>query len=145
MTSTRAVRLTLGASRVASALICAACLASAVLVASLPGPSLVRGALVIAIGAYGIATLRLSASRVASHAIVAIELDLDRAVCLTERAGRRVVGVVQASSYVGAFLTTLVMRPEGKRRLRSVAIFPDMVRADDLRRLRLLLRLGHDP
>jgi hypothetical protein len=40
-------------------------------------------------------------------------------------------------------LTTLVVRPDGKRRLRTVAILPDMLPADDFRRLRLLLRLGH--
>jgi hypothetical protein len=125
-------------------LICLACLASAALVAWLPAAAPVRGALVIGIGVYAIVTLRHSATRSASGAIVGIELDLERAVCLTERAGSRIVGVVQPGSYVGALLTTVVVRPEGKRRVRTVAILPDMLPADDFRRLRLLLRLGRD-
>jgi hypothetical protein len=64
-------------------------------------------------------------------------------VRLIERTGRHIEGIVQPDSYVGALLTTLVVRPEGKRRLRTLTILPDMLPADDLRRLRLLLRLGH--
>ena len=97
----------------------------------------------IGIGAYALLTMRYWAMRSASHAIVGIELDADRAVRLIERTGRHIEGIVQPDSYVGALLTTLVVRPEGKRRLRTVAILPDMLPADDLRRLRLLLRLGH--
>ena len=144
MKPARTLRLTLGPSRAASVLIYGACTTSAALVAWLPAAAVLRGALVIAVGAYAIFTVRHSATRIASRAIVGIELGLDRAVCLTERAGRRIEGVVQPGSYVGALLTTLVVRPDGKRRLRSVAILPDMLPAEDFRRLRLLLRLGHD-
>ncbi len=144
MKSARALRLSLGPSRSASLSICVACLASAALVAWLPGAAAFRGALVTGIGAYAIVSVRHSGTRSASHAIVAIELDVDRVVCLIERAGGRIEGVVQPGSYVGAWLTTLVVRPEGKRRLRTVAILPDMLPAEDFRRLRLLLRLGHD-
>ena len=97
----------------------------------------------IGIGAYAILTLRQWATRSASRAIIGIELDADRAVRLIERAGRHIEGIVQPDSYVGAWLTTLVVRPEGKRRLRTLAILPDMLPAEDFRRLRLLLRLGH--
>jgi len=120
-------------------------LATAVLVAWLPGAGVVRGALVIGIGAYAILTMRHWAARSASRAIVGIELDVERSVCLTERAGRRIEGMVQPDSYVGAWLTTVVVRPDEKRRLRTVAILPDMLPADDFRRLRLLLRLGRAP
>jgi len=117
-------------------------LATAVLVAWLPGAGVVRGALVIGIGAYAIVTMRHWATRSASRAIIGIELDVDRSVCLTERTGRCIEGLVQPDSYVGALLTTVVVRAEGKRRLRTIAILPDMLPADDFRRLRLLLRLG---
>jgi hypothetical protein len=143
MNSARALRVSLGPSRAASVLICVACLGTAALIAWLPGPASLRAIAVIGIGVYAIVTTRYSATRSAARAIVAIELDADRAVCLTERAGRRIEGLLQPDSYVGAWLTTLVVRPEGKRRLRSVAILPDMLPADDFRRLRLLLRLGH--
>jgi len=109
----------------------------------LPGTAALRGALVIGIGAHAILTMRHWATRSASRAIIGVELDSDRAVRLTERTGCRIEGMVQPDSYVGALLTTLVVRPDGKRRLRTVAILPDMLSADDFRRLRLLLRLGH--
>ena len=97
----------------------------------------------VGIGAYAILTMRHWATRSASRAIIGIELDADRAVRLTERTGHCIEGVVQPDSYVGALLTTLVVRPDGKRRLRTIAILPDMLPTDDFRRLRLLLRLGH--
>jgi hypothetical protein len=143
MKAVRALHISLGPSRSAAALICVTFLATAALLSWLPGPSSLRGALVIGIGAYAISTLRQSATRSASRAIIGIELDADRTVCLIERAGRRIEGLVQSDSYVGALLTTLVVCPDGKRRRRMVAILPDMLPADDLRRLRLLLRLGH--
>ena len=143
MKAARTLRLSLGPSRLASALICVTCLATCTLVAWLPGAAALRGVLVIGIGAYAILTMRHWATRSASHAIIGIELDADRAVRLIERTGRHIEGIVQPDSYVGALLTTLVVRPEGKRRLRTLAILPDMLPADDLRRLRLLLRLGH--
>jgi hypothetical protein len=142
MKAVRALRLSLGPSRSASALICVTCLASAALIAWLPGAALLRGALVIGIGTYAILTMRHWATRSASRAIIGIELDADRAVRLTERTGRRIEGLVQPDSYVGALVTTLVVRPDGKRRSRTIAILPDMLPADDFRRLRLLLRLG---
>jgi hypothetical protein len=143
MKAARTLRLSLGPSRMASALICVTCLATCALVAWLPGAAALRGVSVIGIGAYAILTMRQWATRSASRAIVGIELDADRAVRLIERAGRHIEGIVQPDSYVGALLTTLVVRPEGKRRLRTLAILPDMLPADDFRRLRLLLRLGH--
>jgi hypothetical protein len=127
----------------ASALICVTCLATCALVAWLPGPAALRGVSVIGIGAYAILTLRHWATRSASRAIIGIELDADRAVRLIERTGRHIEGIVQPDSYVGALLTTLVVRPDGKRRMRTLAVLPDMLPAEDFRRLRLLLRLGH--
>jgi hypothetical protein len=143
MKAALALQISLGPSRWAAALICVTSLATAVLVAWLPGSGVIRGAMVIAIGAYAILTMRNWAERSASRAIIGIELDVDRVVCLTERTGRRVEGLVQPDSYVGALLTTVVVRPEGGRCLRTVAILPDMLPAEDFRRLRLLLRLGH--
>ena len=142
MKETHALRISLGPSRAASALICVSCLSTAALVAWLPGAPALRGALVIVIAAYAIVMMRHSATRNASRAIIGIEVDLDRSVCLTERAGRRIEGILQPDSYVGALVTTVVMRPKGKRRLRSTAILKDMLPAEDFRRLRLLLRLG---
>ena len=142
MKAARTLRLSLGPSRLASALICVTCLATCALVAWLPGAAALRVVSVIGISAYAILTLRQWATRSASRAIIGIELDADRAVRLIERTGRHIEGIVQPDSYVGAWLTTLVVRPDGKRRLRTLAVLPDMLPAEDFRRLRLLLRLG---
>lgn len=122
----------------------AATLATAVLVAWLPGSALLRAALVIGLGAYAILTMRHCAARSAAHAIVAIELDAEHAVRLIERGGAPINGRVQADSYVGAWVTTLVVLADGKRFARTLAILPDMLPAEDFRRLRLHLRHGRD-
>ncbi len=145
MKEAHALRIALGPSRIASALVCLASLATAALVAWLPVAALLRGGLVMVIGAHAILTLRRWATRSGPRAIVRIELEVDRTVCMTERSGDRIEGVLQADSYVNAWVTTVVMRPEGKRLMRSTAILPDMLPAEDFRRLRLLLRLGHVP
>ena len=74
----------------------------------------------------------------------ALVLDIDRRITLTEASGARIEGIVQADSYVGAALTTVVVRLPERRRLRAIAILPDMLPADDFRRLRVLLRLGRE-
>jgi hypothetical protein len=45
----------------------------------------------------------------------------------------------------GAMLTPIVLRPTGAHRSRAIAILPDMLGAEDLRKLRVLLRLGRSP
>jgi hypothetical protein len=53
--------------------------------------------------------------------------------------------MVDPSSYVGAALTTLVWRVNGAPWWRSpevILILPDVVPADDFRRLRIFLRYG---
>src|ERR1700674_1489890 len=113
MKAARALHISFGPSRSASALICVTCLATCALVAWLPGAAALRGALVIGIGAYAMLAMRHWATRSASSASTGVELDADRAVRLTERTGHCIEGVVQPDSYVGALLTTLVVRPEG--------------------------------
>jgi hypothetical protein len=46
---------------------------------------------------------------------------------------------------VGSVLTTIVWRRDGARRSHAIAILPDMLHAEDFRKLRLLLRLGRPP
>ena len=144
MKSSRALHVSLHSSRWASTLVCVAYLTTGALVAWLPGPAAIRGPLVIGIGAYAIVAMRRWAMRSSPQAIVEIDLDVDRAVCLTERGGLRIEGLVLPDSYVGAWVTTLVVRRDGRRRVRTVAILPDMLATEDFRRLRLLLRLGRE-
>ena len=140
-----ALHIELAPSRLAAAAIVVGVIATAALVAWLPGQPWLRAGGVIALGAYAIALMRIWATRIAPHSIVSLVLGPSRHIVLTERGGRRIEGVVQADSYVGGVLTTIVMRPAGGRWSRSMAILPDMLSAEDFRRLRMRLRLAQAP
>jgi hypothetical protein len=140
-----ALHIDFAPSRLAAAAIVAGIIATAALVAWLPGQLWLRCGVVIALGAYAIALMRIWATRTAPHAIVSLVLGPSRRIVLTERGGRRIEGVVQADSYVGGVLTTIVMRPAGARWSRSMAILPDMLSSEDFRRLRVRLRLAQAP
>ncbi|MEO8741345.1 MAG: protein YgfX [Casimicrobiaceae bacterium] len=137
--------IALESSRLAATLIFVSIVATAALVAWLPGSAWLRGAAVIALGVYGIALERTWALRSARRAIIAFTLRPDLTVSLVERGGIAAEGVVQGDSFVGAILTTLVVRVPPACRLRTVAILPDMLPAEDFRRLRVQLRLGRVP
>ena len=148
MKSAASLRVALGPSRLAAALTSAFFVATAALLAWLPSESAVAGVLkplaVIAIGAYAVGAVRCWATRIAPSSIVTIELAADLRIALTEHCGRRVEGKVLPDTYVGGWLTTIVMWPDGMRVSRSVAILHDMLAVDDFRRLRVLLRLGKE-
>ena len=129
-------------SRSATALVAVAHLSTAALTAFLPGPALYRALAVVAIGAHALWTLRLWALRTARGAIVGLEVGGDGHVVLCERSGRRCEGRLQAASYVGTWLTTVVVRIDGLRTSRAVAILPDMLPPEDLRQLRVVLRIA---
>lgn len=76
------------------------------------------------------------------RSVAAIELAADRRAIMTDRSGLSIEGVVQPQSYVGATLTTLVLRPGGARRSRALVIWPDTMSTEEFRRLRVLLRHG---
>jgi hypothetical protein len=122
-----------------------AVIATAALVAWLPREPWYRLLAVSALGAYGIALTRAWAQRSTPRAVVAIALDANRHIAIVERSGHRIEGEVQDDSYVGSMLTTIVWRGSGARRSRTIAILPDMLSAEDLRKLRVLLRLGKIP
>jgi hypothetical protein len=139
------LRIELKASRFAAALVFLAIVGTSALVAWLPGSGWLRGAAVIALGIYGVALERTWALRSARRAIASFTLRPDLTVTLVERGGRIAEGVVLGDSYVAAMLTTLVVRVPLARWPRTVAILPDMLPAQDFRRLRVQLRLGRVP
>lgn len=141
MKGPRSLRIELTRSPIGAAIVVVAFLATATLAAVVPGPAWLRGIAVIAIGAHAAWTLRLAALRTAKAAIVGVELSPDGHATLMERSGRRCEGHVQPACYVGTWLTTLVVRIDHERRSRALAILPDMVPAEDLRQLRILLRV----
>jgi hypothetical protein len=142
--STPVLCVTLQPSRIAARLLASATIATAALLALLPGEPWLRGAGIVIAGACGIRALRRTTAIGTSHSIAAIDLAADRRAILTDRSGRRIEAIVQAESYVGALVTTLVLRPDGARHSRALPIWPDTMPADEFRRLRVLLRHG-DP
>jgi hypothetical protein len=137
--STPVLRVTLQSSRIAAGLLALGTIATAAMLALLPGELWLRAAGVLAAGAFGIHAVRSTA---ATGMAPSIELAVDRRIMITDRFGGRSEAIVRPESYVGALLTTLVLRCEGARRSRALAIWPDTMPADELRRLRVLLRHG---
>jgi hypothetical protein len=126
-------------------LLASATITTAALLALLPGEPWLRGAGVLIAGACGIRALRGTTAISTRDSIAAVDLAADRRAILTDRSGRRIEAIVQAESYVGALVTTVVLRPEGARRSRALAIWPDTMPAGEFRRLRVLLRHGDPP
>jgi hypothetical protein len=129
-------------SRLAGVATVVAVVATSALVAWLPVDAWLRASAVAAVGCYGIALDRFWVQRSAARAVVALQLGADRTIAVIERSGCRREGDVQCDSYVGSALTTIVWRDRGARASRAMTILPDMLAADDFRRLRVLLRLG---
>jgi hypothetical protein len=74
-----------------------------------------------------------------------VHVGCDRRMTATTRDGRTRDGSILEASYVGAYLTTIVWRPDCAPRFspsRAILILPDVLPADDFRRLRVLLRYG---
>jgi hypothetical protein len=143
--STPVLRVTLRSSRIAAALLASATIATAAMLALLPGEPWLRAAGVLIAGACGLHALRTVAAIGINRSIACIELAADRRIVITDRFGRRIAAIVRPESYAGALLTTLVLRPKGARRSRALAIWPDTMPADERRRLRVLLRHGDPP
>jgi hypothetical protein len=139
------LRVELARSRLGAAFVAVAWVASALLLVFVPGPMIPRLFAVVAIGAYALWTLRHWALRAMPSSIVAFELAADGAVVLFEQGGARRRGRVQPSSYVGTWLVTLVVRLDGSRWSRSIALLPDMISAEEMRRLRVMLRIAGAP
>jgi membrane protein implicated in regulation of membrane protease activity len=139
------LRLEPGPSRIAFALTALACLAAMALVAALPLP---WWAMLACFSAAAVA-LRDGWRRTMGERVPAlIHVGIDRTITVTDRRGCSLDGIVDASSYVGAGLTTIVWRANGSPWWRPpdvILIAPGVLPPDDFRRLRIFLRYGRCP
>lgn len=142
MNEPAALRVTLQPSRIAGGVTLVAVAATSALMAWLPIAPWLQALAVTTLGIYGIALVRTWGQRSTSRSVVAIMLGADRRITVVERNGRRTEGEVQEDSFVDSALTTIVWRGVGAHRSRTIAILPDMLLAEDFRKLRVLLRLG---
>lgn len=136
------VRVSLVPSLAASLLIASLALATCVVVALMPLQSSTITFAIIAIVLWAVDRICVVALRRGPRAVHGFELRGDLTVVVVNSDGSACAGRVHRESYVGSRLSTIVWRPYGRRRLRSILLLPDMLPDADFRRLRVLLRYG---
>ena len=119
-----------------------ATVATAAMLALLPGDRTLRAIGAVTSGVYGLIAVRRANPQGTSGSVESLEVGTDGRAIMTERSGRRIASVIRPESYVGAWLASIVLRPDGARRSRVVAIWPDTMPVDAFRRLRVVLRHG---
>jgi len=137
-----AVHVTLSTSRAALAFIIAVALVTCMVVLTLPVDPVLSGLAMLGIVVWAGDRVVVVAWRRGPRATVALWLTGDRMIVVRTGDDRLIAGHVRAASYVGARVTTIVWRADGARLSRAEWILPDMLPADDFRRLRVLLRYG---
>jgi toxin CptA len=136
------VRVSLAPSVAASLLIASLASATCVVVALLPLEPPVIAFAVLAIVLWAADRIFSIGLRRGARAVRGFELRGDLTLVVQTGDGTVCAGRVHRDSYVGAHLSTIVWRPFGRWRLRTILLLPDMLPAADFRRLRVLLRYG---
>jgi len=135
-----AVHVALGPSRLAGAGIGALALATLAVLFALPLEGWQQSGATVAIAGWAWVAFRVVALRRGAWAVTALTLAHDRMVIVCRGDGTLIAGHVRSATYVGALLTSVVWRPDEARWSRAVLVLPDMLPAEDFRRLRILLR-----
>ncbi|MCC7325574.1 MAG: hypothetical protein IT521_02060 [Burkholderiales bacterium] len=134
------VHVVLGSSRIVGAGVGVAALATLGVVFALPLPPWQPPALCVMVVGWALAAFRVAALRRGAFAVTELRLAPDLLLVAHMGDGRLVAGHVRSATYVGEWLTSIVWRPDGARWSRTVLIVPDMLPAEDFRRLRVMLR-----
>jgi len=113
---------------------------SMALALAIPLPALWQAVLVAIIVAWVAHAFRRDALHRGSGAVRELRLAPDLILVAHMADGRLVAGHVRASTYVGAWMTCIVWRPDGARMTRTILLLPDMLPVDGFRRLRVMLR-----
>ena len=125
------IDVVLGRSRRTEALVALGALATALLVASLP--------LELELQAPALAWIAYASNRALRKLRRGVRVKLDGAGAI--EVGKS-AGSARDGSFVAPWLTVIRWRPLGAWRDRSLLVAPDMLGAEDFRRLRVLLRWG---
>ena len=136
------VRVAIGSSRTAFALIALLAIGTCAVIATLPFEPAALALASFAVVVWAIDRIYVIAFRLGPRAVRQFELRGDLTVVIVTGDGNACAGRVHHESYVGSRLTTLVWRPFGRWRSRTILILPDMLPPQDFRRLRVLLRYG---
>jgi toxin CptA len=136
------LRVTLGPSRIARVFVVALAVVTMAAVAMLPWPPAAIIAVDAAIAAWAWYRWHWFGPRPPAWRATQVVVSGDRLVAVRNAAGEIRAGFICGATYVSPSLTAIVWRPDGAWRSHSVLILPDMLPADDFRRLRVLLRYG---
>lgn len=136
------VRVVLSSSYTALALISALGLATCAVIATLPLEPVALGLATIVVVVWAVDRIHVVALRQGPRAVRRFEVRGDLTVVIVTGDGNACAGRIHRDSYIGARLSTLVWRPFGRWRLRAILLLPDMLPAQDFRRLRVLVRYG---
>jgi toxin CptA len=134
------VHVVLSPSRVAGTAIGILAAATLALTIALPLSIYVQVALFGALVMWAAWSFHVDALLRGRFAVTELRLAPDLILVACMGGGRLVAGHVRAATYVGAWVTTIVWRPDGWWWSRTVLILPDMLPAEDFRRLRVMLR-----
>lgn len=135
-----AVHVALGPSRIAGAAIGALALATLAVLFALPLAAWQQSAATVLVAGWAWVAFRIVALRRGACAVTGLTLAHDRMVIACLGDGTLIAGHVRSATYVGALVTSVVWRPDDSRWSRAVLVLPDMLPAEDFRRLRILLR-----
>lgn len=134
------VHVVLQPSRTVGVAIGIASLASLAIVLALDLPAWQQAAVAAGVLGWTALAFRRHALLRGAGAITELRLAADLVLVAHRADGLLVAGHVRHATYVGAQLTSIVWRPDGAWRSRAILIVPDMLPADDFRRLRVMLR-----
>jgi len=140
MRNAPSIDVTLGPSPLAGAAIGVAALATLTLVLCLPLSSAWHAVACGVVLAWAWDLFRRLALRAGPRGVIGVHLGADRLLVVREAGGRLLAGHLRSATYVASTLTTIVWRPDGTWRSRAILVLPDMLPAEDFRRLRILLR-----
>ena len=129
-------------SRAAALGIGGATVATAAIVGLTPMPWTVRAWVLAALALCACEAIRRVAMHRGPRGVRAMRLSRGGELEVRCADDRRVAGAVRDGSFVAPWLTIVLWRPEGARIGRALVILPDMVRSEEFRRLRVLLRWG---
>lgn len=135
-----ASRAVLRPSRIAVTAIVVAATATCVVIAVLPFHAALLAIGMVSVLLWGADRAYVIGLRRGPRATRELTLTADRLIVVRTGDDGLVAGHVRDASYVGPVVTTIVWRPDRSRRSRTIWLLPDMLSAEDYRRLRVMLR-----
>lgn len=138
--SEASVRIALKPSRVGLAAIVAMAASTLALIAFTPGPMALRILAATWIACAALHALHAAALQRGHRGARAVLVCRDGAIEVQDATGAWRTGSLRAGSFVAPWLTIVRWRPHAGRFDATIVLLPDMLPAEDFRRVRVLLR-----